>query len=333
MFLTQKSHFPSFSPFRRVSKPNNFYLISRSFDENLLHRLKTLCSTTNPSSINLSWLSLAVDFLSSTHSDAQTLISGLKSSFASSDDSLASYLDYSVKLLDICNSISSQIEKLRQRRLLINFVLHLLKFTADGDIPVPENLRQARESISDWEKGTSFQILDPGALIRDLASGLESAPRVKKSSVEKVIRRTIYAVGLLTVFVAGVAVSALHGLAPISKVRVPAEFLWSDSFNDLQSAIFKDMERRFLVSHGKGSFAELDDVAARVSGVRDAIDGVEVKEEELEHAVKELETVTERFSEGLDRLYNGVNEMFDKVFSTRNDVLENFRVDHEKTLK
>lgn len=281
----------------------------------------------------MSWLSLAVDFLSSTQSDAQTLISSLKSSSRSSDDSLALYSDYSVKLLDICNLILSQIEKLRQRRLLINFVLHLLKFTADGGIPAPENLRRAKESISDWEKGTSFQILDPEDLIRDLALGLESAPRVKRSSVEKVISRTIYAVGLLTVFVARVAASALHGLAPISKVQKPAEFLWSDSFNDLQSAIFKEMERRYLASQGKGYFDELDDVAARVSGVRDAIDGVEVKKEELENAVKELEMVTERFSESLDRLYNGVNDMFDKVLSTRNYVLENFRVGHEKPFK
>uniref|UniRef100_A0A5B7BY23 Uncharacterized protein n=1 Tax=Davidia involucrata TaxID=16924 RepID=A0A5B7BY23_DAVIN len=352
MNLTKIYHLPSFSPFGTVSKrspPCNFDSISRSFDENILNHLKTLSSISNPPSISLSWLSLAVDFLSSTHAEAQALISKLRSSSGSLDDSLALYLDDSVKLLDICNSITSEIERLRRRRLLINFVLHLLDFSGNGcEIPKPEKLRRARDSLSDWEnnsrgsaKRLGFQTRNPESLIRDLAVSLGNAPRGKVSSVGKLARRTIYAVGLATVFVAGVVVSALYGLPEIVTVRVPPEFLWADSFNGLESAISAKVKRRFFEAEKKGLVEELDDVEKRVSGVRDVIDALlgdgdhnDVKER-LENAVQELETVTERFSNGLDRLSNGVNGIFHTVLSTRNGMLENCRsrVGHEKQLK
>ncbi|KAK9274686.1 hypothetical protein L1049_021937 [Liquidambar formosana] len=334
MYLTEISHFPSFSHFRvassKPSLPKNFDLISRSFDENLLRRLKTLNSTSDPPSISLSWLSLAVDFLSSTHAEAQLLISNLGVS-SSSEDSLASYLDDAVKLLDACNSITLEIERLRQRRLLINFVLQLLDFSGEGAlVPAPEKLRRARDCLSDWDNYSrgfskrSFQN-NPEVLIRDLAVGLGNAPRGKISSVGKLIRRTIYAVGLVTVFVAGAVASALCGLPEPVRIRVPAEFAWADSFNDMESAISEELKRRCFGGEKKGWFREMDDVGTRVKRVCDVIDDLVDRKETLETAVKELETATETFGEGLDRLSNGVNAVFDTVLCTRNGLLDNFR--------
>lgn len=346
MFLTdKKSPFPSFSPFRSVAKrsaPHDFDLISRSFDESILRRLKTLkLSTSSPQpSISLSWLSLAVDFLSSTHAEAQKLISELTSSSGSSDDSRSFYLDHSVKLLDICNSISSEIEKLRHRRLLMNFVLHLLEFPKDGEIPAPDKLRKASESLADWVKNSrglpkrrGFEVSEPDVLIRELAEAIvRITPRGRISSVGKAVLHTIYAVGLVTVFVAGIAVSALYELPGITKLRVPAEFLWAGSVNALQSAVF-DGERRIVLT-------EIDDVVTRASVLRELIGGVVlmedevVKKERLKSAVKELKTVTDSLSEGLDSLADDVNKMFRNVLSTRNGVLENYRVGpHEKQRK
>lgn len=344
MYLTEKYNLPSFSPFRTVAKrsvPNNLDLICRSFDENVLRRLKTLTSTSNSPSISLSWLSLAVDFLSSTHDEAQTVISNLRSSCATHDDSLALYLNHSVKLLDVCNSISSEIERLRQRRLLINFVLHLFKNPGGHGIQVPatDKLRRAGDSLSDWEKNLpsnrrGFQIQDPEALVRDLASAIGAAPRGKVSSAGQVIQRTIYAVGLVTVFVAGVSVSALYGRPDVSKVRVPAEFLWADEFNGLQSASFGELKRRFFEGERKGLLAEPDEVATCAKRLRGVIDGGEAdKRERLETAVNELEKATAAFSEGVDSLTNGVNGFFHKVLTTRTGVLDNYRVGNEKQSK
>ncbi|XP_074383121.1 UPF0496 protein 4-like isoform X2 [Apium graveolens] len=202
----------------------------------------------------------------------------------------------------------------------------------ETEVPAREQLKKASDSIAEWSnsprdvpKRRSFENRDPEALIHDLAAAISkiSPPRGKSTSVAKAVLRTIYAVGLVTVFVARVAVSALRGGSEVVNVRVPSEFLWADSVNDLESLIFRGGRKVVLT--------ELDDVETRTRGVGDLIvavnsGDVESKMLPLRNAVKGLETSTNVFSEGLDRLGNGVSEMFRNVMSTRNVVLENFRV-------
>ncbi|KAJ7954507.1 Protein BPS1, chloroplastic [Quillaja saponaria] len=194
---------------------------------------------------------MAVDFLSFVHTEARSLISNMK--FSDLDGSLALYLDESVKILDICNSVSWEIEQLSQRRLLLNFVLHLLNFSDSGEnlsLPAPEKLRKARDSLCGWDNCSSgFRkrnfLGNLEVLIRDLALGLDKAPCERISSVEKLVRRTVHAVRMVTVFIAGVLISSLHGLPEVVAIRVPAEFLWADSFNELESTISGELKRRF----------------------------------------------------------------------------------------
>ncbi|VVA14720.1 PREDICTED: BPS1 [Prunus dulcis] len=330
MYLTEISNFSSFSPFRVAKKhsvPNNLDLISRSFDDALLCRLKTL----TPPSISLSWLSKAVDFLALAQSEARVLISNLK--VAALDDSLAWYLDDSVKLLDLCNSVSADIERFRQRRLLLTFVLHLL---GDGN-QSPEKLRRASKALSDFERCASDlgKRSNAEVLVRDLATGLRNVPRGKASSVGKLVRRTVHAVGLVTVFVAGGVVATIHGSPEMVRVGVPAEFSWAESLNELESEVSAELKRQFggeKDKKQKGLLEELEDVGTRVREVCEVIDdlaGVAVEEEEekkrLIDVVKELERATGSFSDGLERLSNGVNEMFNVVLCNRNHMLEKVR--------
>lgn len=329
MYQTEISHFSLFSPFRVAKKhsvPNNLDLISRSFDDALLCRLKTL----TPPSISLSWLSKAVDFLALAQSEARVLISNLK--VAALDDSLAWYLDDSVKLLDLCNSVSADIERFRQRRLLLTFVLHLL---GDGN-QSPEKLRRASKALSDFERCASDlgKRSNADVLVRDMATGLRNVPRGKASRVGKLVRRTVHAVGLVTVFVAGVVVATIHGSPEMVRVGVPAEFSWAESLNELESEMSAELKRRFggeKDKKQKGLLEELEDVGTRVREVCEVIDdvaGVAVEEEEkkrLNDVVKALERATGSFSDGLERLSNGVNEMFNGVLCNRNHMLEKVR--------
>lgn len=213
----------------------------------------------------------------------------------------------------------------------MKFVTHLLKFPGDGDAPpAPEKLRRASESIADYERNSGdfakrrgFEVREPDVLIRDLVNAIVtiSHPRGKISTVERAVLRIIYAVGLITVFVAGVALSSLYGLPELAKIRVPSEFSWSDSVNELQTAIF-DTEGRVVLT-------EIDDVAARAVSLRELIDGGVTgvgERERLEIAVKDMGNLTEKMGEGLDRLDNGVNKMFGVVLGARNGVLDNYRV-------
>lgn len=323
MFQVDVSRFSPLSPFsgsRKGSLPNKFEVLARSFDDALVRRLKTL----NPPSVTLSWLSLAVDLLTAIHAEVRSLISNLKPS--ASDVSLAGFLDDSVKLLDVSNSISSEIERLRQRRLLINFVVHLLDFSGEG--PAPEKLRKARDSVANW--WNPYQGLrrrrseaDVDVLIHDLARGLRNPPRGKISSVEGLVRHELYAIGAMTVFFAGAVVSALYGLPDVATIQIPAEFSWSESFAELQRTVSGKMKQ--------SKIGELNGVERGVRTVCDALDGAaggdqeKDKKERLKDVVKDLATAAKAFSEGLDGLDNGVNGMFHTVLGARSVMLDGYR--------
>lgn len=333
MFRTESPRYPSALPFRfagkkTLSSSKTLALRSRSFEEDLLRRLKTLRSASDPTS-TFSWLSKAVDLLSSTHADAETLVSDLN--ISASEKSLASYLDDSTRILDICNSISSEIERLRQGRLLISFVLHLLD-PSSGSPPAPEKLRRAREALADWEKSSPgnnkrLTLEKSTDLIKDLAGKFSSSPRGKISSVEKLLERAIYAVGVVTVFVAGVVVAALSGSPDLVAIPVSGEFLWADAFVDLQSEVLESIKKRFPGE--KVRFPdEREAVEARVRALVDVIADVAGAKRETErwtNAVKELERVAKEFSHSLEGLLNGVNGFFRAVLCTRNTLLRSFR--------
>ncbi|XP_077231377.1 protein BPS1, chloroplastic-like [Tasmannia lanceolata] len=336
MFLAETPRFSSpslFHPSAKKSRPpaKNLALISQSFDENLIRRLKSLTPGADPPSISLSWLSLAVDLLTSTHADAELIISYLN--ISASDKSAISYLDESVKVLDICNSISSEIERLKHRRLLIHFILHLLTFSGeDRRSPAPENIRRARDSLNEYRTcsrggggGDSSKkrrsLEDSSILIRDLRIG--NPPRGKISTVEKLLQHMMYGVGAVTVFIAGIVVSALSGSPAVMEIRVSGEFLWREAFNGLQTAVNGVIGRKGVYADESEALDEglrkVGDVIARQEAFL-----VEGEMEKLGDAVKMLETVTEEFSDGLDRLSNGVNGFFRTVLSTRNALLGNF---------
>ncbi|KAM2781367.1 hypothetical protein FF1_011157 [Malus domestica] len=152
----------------------------------------------------------AVDFVTLTHSEARNLISDLKVA-PPLDDSLAWYLDHSVKLFDLCNSISAEIKRLRQRRLHFTFVLHLLgdrkgEEVKELDVVLLLALESDRTpSLSDFNRGASFGFgkrSNAEVLVRDLNLGptrLSNAPCGKISSVAKLVRRRVHSVGLVTV--------------------------------------------------------------------------------------------------------------------------------------
>lgn len=327
MFLTEKPSYPSFffdSFNKQKKKKKKFDLISHPFDESLLRRLNTLCNSQFSVTIDLSWLSSALAFLAFTHNQAVTLLSTPKLS-----GSLNLYLDESLKLLDLCNSITSEIERLRHRQLLLKYALHLINNSEDA-----EKLRRARASLSDWDNNSKGSRSDRTKNLEhsamDLAFMLKEVPRGKISPDERIVRRTIYSVGLVTVLVAGAVAAALRGsTVPGAAVRAPSEFLWADSFNTLNSAISAELTR---AGKKRQPLKELDDVETRLEEVIGAMDDAGGEKKSLNGVVNELERATETLGDGLERLSNGVNEVFNTVMSSRKEMLEGMRAGQQKQL-
>nr|GEW05020.1 hypothetical protein [Tanacetum cinerariifolium] len=134
------------------------------------------------------------------------------------------------------------------------------------------------------------------------------------------VARAFHALGLLTVVIGNVLVSVLFGDdSERVKVRVPAEFMWCDSVNELQKVIFDQMKVN------DNNVLEVDDVAKQAVIVRELIDNVTDDAEgrvKLVQGVKEMELKVKRFSDGVDALNNGVNGLFQTVLKTRNGRLD-----------
>lgn len=326
MFIVEKaqlsSHFRSFSK-KSTHVPKNYQLAARSFDEKVILHLKTLDLAPNSSNISLSWLSAAVSFLSTVHSEAEDQISNLKSE---ADDYQALYMDYSLKVLDLCNLISSAVQRLTDRRLLMNFSLRLLNFT--DQIPSPEKLNKAKDALARSLDDTKESAKEKGRRAKDLMEEMavvlgKLLPRSKTSSGRDLIRRTFYALGVLTVIIGSVLVAVLYGDFDVVELRVPAEFLWAGSVNGVQTQIFD------LIKPKQNALLELDNVTSQAVVVRDLLqvvvsDGGDNVDDRvrLEDGVKELGTAAKKFSEGIDALTNGVNGMFRTVLKTRNGRLD-----------
>ncbi|KVH97567.1 uncharacterized protein LOC112523180 [Cynara cardunculus var. scolymus] len=326
MFIVEKAQLSShFRSFTKKSKhvPRNYQLDARSFDEKVIVLLKTLDLAPNSSEISLSWMSTAVSFLSTVHSEAEDQISNLKSE---ADDYQALYMEYSLKVLDLCNLISSAVQRLTDRRLLMNFSLRLLNFT--DQIPSPEKLNKAKDALGRLLNDSQESAKEKGRRAKDLMEELavllvKLLPRSKTSSGRDLIRRTFYALGVLTVFVGSVFVAVLYGDFDVIELRVPAEFLWADSVNGVRTRIFD------LIKPKQNGLLELGNVTSQAVVVRDLLqvvvsDGGDNVDDRvrLEDGVKELGTAAKKFSDGIDALTNGVNGMFRTVLKTRNGRLD-----------
>ncbi|MFS7932339.1 hypothetical protein Hanom_Chr04g00366721 [Helianthus anomalus] len=111
MFLVQKANLSS--PFRSTAKkpphiPKPYQLAAQLFDEKIILHLKTLDLPPDSSHITLSWLSVGVSFISTVHSEAELKISNLK---PEADDFHVFYMYYSLKVLDLCNLVSSAVNR------------------------------------------------------------------------------------------------------------------------------------------------------------------------------------------------------------------------------
>lgn len=325
MFIVEKANLSSH--FRSIKKkpphlPKNYQFAARSFDEKVILHLKTLDLATNSANISISWLSAAVSFLSTVHSEAEDQISNLKTE---ADDYHVLYMEYSLKVLDLCNLFSSAVQQLTDRRLLLNFSLRLLNFS--DQIPSAEKLNKAKDTLTKSLNNTQESAKEKGlrakALIDELTILLGRLPSSKSNSGRDLIRRTFYALGVLTVFVGSVLVTILYGEADVVKLRVPVEFLWADSVNGLQTQIFE------LIKPKPNRLLELDTIASRAVVVLDLLhvftsEGGDKVDDRvgLEDGIKELGTAAKKFSDGVDTLTKGVNGMFRTVLNSRNGRLD-----------
>lgn len=321
-------------------------LLLSSFEQTLAENLKKL----NPEDVadiwSLSWLRDALDFLSETHNNIKSLITDLELPVSDWEEEwIDVYLDSTVKLLDICIALSSELSRLDQGQILLQYVLHDLDTSSNSS----EELKRVQSTLSDWMQQIDSRSprLEEGCVILQGLAGTLYSAKVKNSAKGKVLMQALYGVKVVTVFVCSVFVSALSGSAkPLISLDVPDKFIWAEAFNDLQADVFKE-----IISQASREkvmrLKELGDVENCVKRLCSLSDSIGKEDEILEEtssacnngtarwqeSVTQLTECAERLSIGLDCLSKQVGDFFQIVLMGRDALLCNLRISDEVTMQ
>lgn len=258
-----------------------------------------------PPSPSLSWIAAAFDALSAAYSDVAALLS------TPTDAALAAaYFDHTARVLDLCNAVSAEIEKLRRRRLLLRFALHLLRPAGPR---TPETLLRASDSLREFEAleegGKPGGLAQSAAALAADLNRRRTPPRGKVSVEGRRLWRTIASLDLLAASVAAAAAAILTG-------EVPAEVPPAGSEWPLAGEWWRSAE-------------EVAAMEAAAKGVAGAL-GKETEDdgdwtEVVDDAVRKLETAKDKCSEAMERLHDGVKGLFNAVVGSRSVLLGSYR--------
>ncbi|KQJ97399.1 UPF0496 protein 4 [Brachypodium distachyon] len=263
-----RSFFPVGNPFRVILPggphlPWKLQALLTNYEGTLALSLRKLKPKDALEVLTLSWMRLAVDCLSELHTNIGTLITELKLPVSDWDEKWVDiYLNSSVKLLDICIALSSELARLDQGQLLVRYVLHVLD--SGGGVPSREQLKRAEVSLKEWmdKVGSACPTINScSTTLQELAGSL-CLMKVKNSAKGKVLMRALYGIEAVTVFICSVFVSALSSSPnPLVDLRIPQKFGWSQAFNDLHGTICGEL-RRQLSGRSFTAVKELEEVEA-----------------------------------------------------------------------
>lgn len=233
-----------------------------SYEEGLASSLRKLKPEVASNVLTLSWMRLAVDCLAELHTSIATLITELELPVSDWDEKWVDiYLNSSVKLLDICIALSSELARLDQGQLLVQFVLHVLD--SGNQAPSQQQLKRAEASLKEWMERASERSprLDSCSAALQELSGNVSLMKVKHSAKGKVLMRALYGIEAVTVFICSVLVAILSGRSkPLAEFDVPEKFGWSKAFNDLHKAIRGELSGQQLSRGCVAAVKELEEV-------------------------------------------------------------------------
>ncbi|CAN6199669.1 unnamed protein product [Urochloa humidicola] len=266
------------------------------FDAALAARLRGLLPlpgpgpACSPSSSPLAALARLADLLALTLAEAARALAG--------EGDAAAHLDAGVALLDACNAITARLERLRRRRLLARFALHL--------VASPAGRGRARAALVDRTSSASPPPPLPSLPFDQPHGRLSAAARV------------LVAVNAVSSLAAAAAAAVLGGDAlGTAFPRVSGnDFPWAEPFNAVSSQLST------LAICNASEVDAIDEAVQRLALVLDGKGGAD--EAALGAAAQEVERRTEELTARLDRLSDAVNGVFRAALGLRNAELGAF---------
>ncbi|KAL0904929.1 hypothetical protein M5K25_027093 [Dendrobium thyrsiflorum] len=243
------SYFPFGNSFRQIFSRKShmspkFLALLNDFELMLARSLTSLEPKDSSEIFSLSWMRQALESLSVIHTNIKGLITDLQFPLSDWDNSWMNvYLDDSIKLLDICIALSSELSRFDQGQLLLQYVLHILDPSIN--FPSSEQLKRAAESHHElmWRfKSRNPKLEHCHEILQKLAEKLYIGKVRNNSSKGKVLMRALYGVKVETIFVCSIIIAVLSGSSkPLIELNVPEKFFWSKAFNELQVTILPEV--------------------------------------------------------------------------------------------
>ncbi|CAN8310868.1 unnamed protein product [Cochlearia groenlandica] len=318
-----RGFFPFGNPFKNLSSKKTLLspkLLSllNNFEANLASSITKLVPQEKSQILTVSWMKQAMESICHTHNSIQNLITDLELPVSDWEDKWVDvYLDISVKLLDLCNAFSSELTRLSQGHLLLQFAFHNLETNS-------QNLSKAQSSLDSWKQhivSKNPRMENCGAILSSLVQTL-NLPKVKNSPKGKVLMRALYGVKVMTLYVSGVFAASFSGSSQnlLYLSNVSNELPWAQSFMEMQNTMNAEI-KNILLSDNLTVLKELEAVDSGVKKLYPAIQQGSFDPTSLQPL---KDSVTE-LSNGIDLVSKEVDCFFKILLSGRDTLLENLR--------
>ncbi|XP_008801777.2 UPF0496 protein 4-like [Phoenix dactylifera] len=348
---------PFGNPFRMIfPKGSNLspklLTLLNSFEQTLAENLRKLKPKEISDILSLTWMRHAMESLSETHTNIKILLKNLEFPVSEWEEKwIDMHFDDSLKLLDICVALCSELSRLDQSQLLLKYALHVMD--CSGKFPSSKQIKRAHAYLHDWMQqlnSRSPKFENCPAILQGLARTLCLA-KVKNSPKGRVLMRAFYAVKVETIFVCSIIVAALSGCSkPLIDLYVSESFLWSEAFHDLQADV-NEKVRGLLSCEKVVLLKELEVVDTRAKKLHVLSGGVDDLEDILRHrddanheevmtleksisqeererwqkSVSDVADSAKKLADGIDILSEQTRDFFNIVLAGRDALLCNLR--------
>ncbi|KEH17670.1 hypothetical protein MtrunA17_Chr4g0020231 [Medicago truncatula] len=214
-------------------------------------------------------------------------------------DSIEEYLNYSLCLLELFNSISSSLSHLEKAKLSLIHNLKLL-FEHSQSLPTSHHLKAIQPSC--LKTKFEYEFCEKSHKVRFL------------KGKELIVNEAVNEMKIIGFWVCGILLSGLcNDVKPYIEVKKMVDGFDGSSIFTLDSKISEGLDEKKLI-------------LKEIKDVNDAVDYLLVASDEVKNdAAKELEIKVNKFVKVFDAVKSEVDDLFSKVMVLRTELIDQLR--------
>ncbi|KAG2269849.1 hypothetical protein Bca4012_071966 [Brassica carinata] len=314
----------------RIS-PNLLSLLN-SFETNLMLSIRELIPKGDGNAIlTVSWMKEAMASLCETHKSIRTLVTDLELHVSDLEENfIYIYSSISSNLLELCNSFTSELDRLNHGSLLLKFTLSKLETSSCSEEIYLLHLESWRQHMA--SKNPRFE--NWGAILSSLVESLKqhhhSLPKKKLSGKGKVLLRALYGVQVKTLYITSVFAAVFSRSSNnLLYLTIPnmEEVPWTQAFMELQNMVNPEIKNAFLSDR----FTVIKDLEAVELGVKKLHTAVQ-EGSDTNVLVEVLKKSVIKLSERFDLVSKETGCLLKTVISARDALVERLWTKYEEEL-